>query len=155
MKETGKITVASYSQWRKVMTADYNKFHLIISDEHKKISKSEFVHNHKGEILFFYNYNPADVPVFQWNKSFDLDTIRENNRQYGILWSYDNNVNYIMKGSDCAGVPTFSHFTASHIATHHKDMTEFYPLTVSTVLKWYGWFLWRLNNSYLNVEKHN
>lgn len=39
IKKTGKITVASYMQWRKVMTADYNQFNLIISDDHKKMAK--------------------------------------------------------------------------------------------------------------------
>lgn len=149
IKKTGKVTVASYMQWRTVMTADYNNFNLVITDEHNKMSKGDFVHNHKGEPLFFYDYNPADVPVFQWTELFDLDKIRETNEQYGILWRYESHVNYSMKGTDCDGVPTFSHFTANHIADSFKDITIFEPLTVGMVLKWYGWFLWRLNNSCL------
>lgn len=153
IKKTGKITVASYMQWRKVMTADYSKFNLIISDDHMKMAKGDLVHNHKGEPLFFYDYNPADVPVFQWSILFDLDAITENNKQYGILWRYSNHVNYRMDGTDCGGVPTFSHFTADHIATFCRDVTAFEPLTVEMVSKWYGWFLWRLDNSYLETNK--
>ncbi len=152
IKKTGKVTVASYMQWRKVRTADYRNFNLIMTDEHKKMAKGDFVYNHKGEPLFFYDYNPADVPVFQWNKLFNLDVIRENNEQYGILWEYEGHVNYFMKGTDCSGVPSFSHFTADHIADHYKDLTAFEPLTVEMVSRWYGWFLWRLNNCSLNAE---
>lgn len=153
VKKTGKVTVASYMQWRKVMTANYNKFNLITSDDYKKMAKDDFVHNHKGELLFFYDYNPADVPIFQYSKLFDLDAIRKNNKQYGILWNYESDVNYIMKGADCNGVPTFSHYTIHYLANYVQDITDFEPLTVERVVKWYGWFLWQLENAYLNTKK--
>jgi hypothetical protein len=63
IKKTGKITVASYMQWRKVKTSDYNNFSLIIDDEYKSFPKDEYVYDHKGENLFWYNFkNPQDVP---------------------------------------------------------------------------------------------
>lgn len=117
------------------------------------LGKGELVHNHKGEPLFFYDYNPADVPVFQWSILFDLDAIIENNKQFGILWRDESHVNYRMDGTDCDGVPTFSHYTADSIAENCIDMTVFESLTVGMVVKWYGWFLWRLDNSCLNAEK--
>lgn len=129
------------------MTADYEKFILDTDKEYKKFPKDDFVYNHKGELLYFYTYNPADVPVFQWNPLFDFDAIRENNDSYGIIWNDTHgHTNYNMKGTDCDGVPTFSHNTADYIGTHYKDINEFEPLTVETVLKWYGWILWQLNN---------
>lgn len=155
IKKTGKITVASYMQWRKILTADYSKFQLEICNKHKQLDGNAFVFNHKGEQLFFYNYNPAEVPVFQYSKIFDLDAIREQHNQYGILWDSDINhhVGYNMKGTDCDGVPTFSHFTADYIATHYLNVNEFVPLTVDMVNTWYGWFLWQLNNSLLLVKE--
>ncbi len=152
--KTGKITVASYMQWRKVMTADYNKFNLIISDEHKVMSKSEYVYNHKGEQLYFRNYNPADVPIF--SAPFDLNDVREKHPQYGVRWEINNHINYTMIGTDCDGVPCFSHFTANYIADHYfKKINDFVPLTVEIVSYWYGWFLWQLNNSYISQVKQD
>ncbi len=143
-------------QWRKVATADYNKFTLIIDDEHKKFLKNDLVYNHKGELLYFYDYNPAEVPVFRYSKIesvFNLDSIHENNKQHGILWDRDGSVNYRMDGTDCSGVPTFSHFTKKNIDLHHhKNANKFKPLTVETVLYWYGWFLYNLRNSKLILK---
>lgn len=152
IKKTGKITVASYQEWRKVMTADYHTFKLIASNDHLKMVKGDFVYNHKGEQLFFFDYNPSEVPVFNYNKSdqfFDLESIRNSNKYYGIRWADNGHTNYSMRGSDCDGVPTFSFYTANHIATHCKNIQDFEPITVGMVLKWYGWFLWQLENVYL------
>src|SRR5690606_11615957 len=85
IKKTGKITVASYMQWRNLMTADYREFNLILSEEHKAFPKDEYVYNHKGEVLFFFDYNPLDVPVFQHTFLTDIKTIMENNKSYGII----------------------------------------------------------------------
>lgn len=149
-KKTGKVTVAGYMQWRKVMTADYDDFNLIIDNSHNTMGKSAFVYNHKGEQLFFYAYNPHDIPVFQWSVLFNLETIRCNNEQYGILWRDFSHINYSMRGTDCDGVPTFSHYTAGYVATHYyHDIEKFEPLTVGIVINWYGWLLWHLNNSNL------
>lgn len=149
IKKTNRISVSSYMQWRKVLTADYAKFNLIIDNEHLTFNKEEFVYDHKGKQLFFYSYNPQDVPVFQWSVMFSLDAITAVHKQYGILWRDTGHTNYSMKGTDCNGIPTFSHYTADYVATHSWDMTLFEPLTVGMVIKWYGWFLWQLNNSKL------
>src|SRR5688572_7137745 len=92
IKKTGKITVASYMQWRKVMTADYSKFNLVVDNEYKLMPKDEYVYDHNGELLYFFNYNPADVPVFQYNPLFDIEEIQLNHKNYGILWEPDNHI---------------------------------------------------------------
>lgn len=158
IKKTGKITVASYMQWRKVMTADYSKFNLVVDDEYKRFSKEDYVHDHEGNLLYFYTYNPADVPVFH-SASFDfvsLEEIQKNNKMYGINWGSSlpaNHIHYNMPGTDCDGVPTFSHGSADYLATHHKDVSPFEPLTVAMVNMWFGWFLYQLENSYLKIGK--
>lgn len=153
-KKLGKIIVASYLQWYKLTCADYNKFILIVNDDYKKFHKDEFVYNHKGELLYFFDYHPSNVPVFQWSKLFDLDEIRSNNKQYGILWDYNDKVNYTMKGTDCVGTPTFSYFTQEYVSEYYCNSVggfpemihDFNPLTVSTVIKWFGWFIYQLEN---------
>lgn len=65
--------------WNKVRCANYDKFNLIIDDEYNQLPKDEFVYNHNGELLYFFDYSPADVPIFQYSKMFDLDEIRANN----------------------------------------------------------------------------
>lgn len=157
VKKLDKIVVASYTQWRNVMTADYNKFNLVINDEYKKMPSREYVHNHKGELLYYFDYNPADVPIFDYSPVFDLDKIHRENKYYGILWSTGGHVNYHMPGADCDGVPSFTHWTEDRVT--QKDCWNYYggnsfaPLTVQTVTKWLGWFLWQLNNSYLKIGK--
>ena len=37
IKKTGKIVVASYMQWRKVKTADYSKFKLVVDTKSNTI----------------------------------------------------------------------------------------------------------------------
>lgn len=152
IKKTGKVTVASYMQWRKVKTADYNKFNLIVDDEYKKFPSDEFVYDHNGEQLFFFTYNPAEIPVFPYSVLMDLDVIREENVRYGIRWSPEGGVNYNARGMDCDGVPTFSHIDANH-ASDYQDIEQFEPLTVGMVVKWFGWFLFELENSSLQIGK--
>ena len=151
-KVKDKIVVASYMQWRRAMTADYNKFNLLVDASYRLIDPQDHVRNHKGELLYFFRYNPADVPVFQWNKFMDLERIRAEHKYYGILWNESNHVNYHMDGADCDGVPTFSHWTADYVADYWKDVISVHPLTVETVCKWFGWFLWQLNNSQLEFK---
>lgn len=157
IKKTGKITVASYMQWRKVLTADYNKFNLVIDDEYKKLPKDEYVYNHEGELLYFFTYNPADIPVFQCDLLFDLEQTRAKNKYFGILWEHGSHVCYNMPGTDCNGVPCFAHWDENRIT--QEDVWNFYgpdqfePLTVETVTKWFGWFLFQLQNSYLQIGK--
>ena len=164
VKKTGKVVVASYMQWRKVMTADYSKFNLTIDDEYKTMPSDEFVYNHKGELLFFFTYNPYDIPVYDSDaeRILDddwLDKIHASKQPYGIRWNINEqgHVNYNCKGMDCDGVPSFSHWYEDRIT--QKDTWEYYgpdqfePLTVKTVTKWFGWFLYQLNNSYLKIGK--
>lgn len=161
IKKTGQIVVASYPQWSKVMTADYTRFDLIINDEYKLMPDDEYVYNHKGELLYFLDYNPADVPVFQYSRFMQLDAIRLEHKQYGIRWDADKHVNYNMAGADCQGTPTFTHFTQEYVSEYFcnsvggypERIFDFNPLTVKTVRMWFGWFLWQLNNSILTIGK--
>lgn len=159
IKKTGKITVASYMQWRKVVTADYSKFKLLINDEHKKLAKDEYVHNHKGEQLFWYNHkNPDELPknyadIKSISKYFEIDEDYFSGEEYKLNEPLTKGFHWSVRGFDCDGVPTFSHYTTNYIATHYKDVTDFEPLTVEMVLRWYGWFLWQLDNSRLSIVK--
>ena len=153
VKKTGKIVVASYSQWRGVMTADYNKFNLIIDNEYQLLPKDEFVYNHKGELLFWFNINPADIPVFTYNRLMDSEKIRREYQWYGTLWEQGQHVNYMGPGLDCSGVPCFSHYNQERAADPYFNPNEFDPLIVKTVIHWHGWFLLQLNNSYLQIGK--
>jgi len=165
IKKTGKITVASYMEWNRLRCADYSKFILIVNDEYKKLPKSEFVYNHKGELLYFFDYNPADVPIYDSvvERIFDenwLDRVHANKKPFGIRWSDSTKASYRMDGADCVGTPTFSFFTQEYISDYFcssvggypERIFDFNPLTVGTVVKWLGWFLWQLQNSRLNVR---
>jgi hypothetical protein len=152
VKKLNRIVVASYSTWRNVMTADYNKFNLVLSDEHKALPPDEFVYNHKGELLFWFNINPADIPIFDYNRLLDFDAIRAKHKWYGTLWTEGQHVNYMGPGLDCSGVPCFSHYTQEQAADPYFNPNEFEPLKVKTVIHWYGWFLLHLNNSYLQKK---
>lgn len=164
VKKTGKIVVTSYMGWNKLRTADYNKFNLIISDEYKLLPKDEYVYNHEGKLLYFFTYNPADVPVYDSTaeRILDenwLDKLHDSKQPFGIKWDScpESHVNYSrMDGTDCVGVPTFSHWTEDYISQedtwNYYGHDKFEPLTVGTVVKWFGWFLWQLNNVYLKTK---
>lgn len=158
VKKTGKITVASYMGWRKVKCADYNKFELTIDNEYKDFANSEFVYNHKGELLYWFKLLPQDVYFFDSDSIVDLDEKMDfidtvHRTQTNIAWKYDRNDFYICRGLDVEGVPTFNHWTSDYVADYCKDVNDFEPLTVETVRKWFGWFLLQLNNSYLKIGK--
>lgn len=149
IKKTGKITVASYMQWRSIKTADYNEFKLIIEESYKMLNDDDFVYRHDGKQLFFYGYNPSEVPVISGEQAKDA------------LWKQGNNfiINRIdwwtfrMDGTDCDGVPTFSHYDADYIVSDDtRNYTLFEPITVKMVKMWFGWFLWQLDNSRLHVS---
>lgn len=165
-KKTGKILVASYMAWRKVMTADYNKFNLIINDEYKKFPKAEYVYRHDGELLYFLNYNPAEIAVYDSNAEriideYWLDKLHESKMPHGIRWGSEGHVSYSMPCTDCDGIPIFSHLTTDYVSDYYcnpvggypEKIFDFNPLTVETVIKWFGWFLYQLNNSYLKIGK--
>lgn len=159
IKKSGKIVVESYMQWRKLMTADYDKFNLTIGDEYKSLPPDEFVHNHKGELLFFYKYNPADIPVYDSEAQGIIDDdwlhkLHESYAPHGIRWkNSEGHVNYNVPGMDCDGVPVFSHCTQDYVAEYYKKVENFEPLTVKTVVHWFGWIIYQLNNSYLKIGK--
>lgn len=155
IKKTGKVCVASYMQWRKVKTADYNKFNLKISNDHREMPDDEFVYNHEGEQLFWYNHNnPESLP----KNHVDIQSIiaRSNcdPREFeGEEWKFTEpsgiGFHWSVDGFDCDGVPVFSHYSSDYLATHYSDMSKFEPLTVGMVKLWFGWFLLQLENSYL------
>lgn len=157
IKKTGKIAVASYTGWYRVMTSDYNKFNLIILDDYKKMPPDEYVYNHEGKQLYFFTYNPADVPVYN-SATMDLEALHASKEPYGIIWQgSDAHTSYHMDGTDCVGCPTFTHWDEDRIT--QEDTWKYYghekfePLTVGTVVMWFGWFLYQLNNSYLQIGK--
>lgn len=156
VKKTGKIVVASYSQWRRLMSTDYTEFKLIIDDEYKGLNSDEPVYDHKGERLFFWTYNPADIMVI--DSAVMLIDFNEADCNvnlppvpYGVRWSVNGHVNYNMPGADCEGVPAFAHYTAEY-AVRYNDVSVFEPLTVGAVTKWFGWLLWQLNNANLQFK---
>lgn len=162
IKKTGKITVASYMQWRSIKTADYNNFNLIIDESYKMFNDADFVFNHKGKQLFFYGYNPGTVPIIK-RVILDIEDIEKNPTPE---WKMGNNFilhnkglysddwfTFRMDGTDCDGVPTLNFYTADYIATHSSYIHLFEPLTVGIVKMWFGWFLWQLENSRLISTK--
>ena len=142
IKKTGKITVASYMQWRKVKTADYNKFVLIINNQYRSFPKDELVYDHNGENLFWRHFNPEEIPMLN-----DYALIDGERPTYPPMWRTSDGV-YAAKCLDCDGVPTFSHQKANSIYDF-KDMAYFEPLTVEIVTWWFGWFLYQLKNNEL------
>lgn len=143
--QKGKIIVASYAKWRSIKTADRNGIKLIINQDYKTYSKNQMVFNHKGENLFWRNYNPELIPTLNPHELMDGEQ-----PPYPKQWKTDYEM-YSAKGLDCDGVPTFSNWTANEII---KDQTvnqeEFTPLTVEIVNWWIGWFLYKLQNTQLN-----
>ncbi len=149
--------------WNRIMTADYNKFNLVVNDEYKQFPKDEFVYDHNGNLLFFFNYNPADIPVYNSDaeRIIDenwLDKIHASKKPHGIRWDKsEGHVSYNAPGMDCQGTPTFSHWNEDRITQedtwNYYGHDKFEPLTVETVVKWFGWFLFQLNNSYLQIGK--
>jgi hypothetical protein len=152
IKKTGKVTVASYQQWRSVKTADYNEFKLVIDESYKNLNDNDFVYDHKDKQLFFYGYKPTDIIVNPEIPN-DVGNVYLNFRKDNpyILLDRGGYKTYWCRGLDCEGVPTFSHYTADYIVSDHtRDYTAFEPLTVGMVKMWFGWFLWQLNNSRLH-----
>jgi hypothetical protein len=138
-------------QWRRIKAADYSKFNLVIDNCYKDMPKDAFVYNYQGEQLFFFTYHPNEIPIYTQTGILDID-LQPIPTPYAVKWISSNHMFYNCKGVDSDGVPTFSHFTANH-AVDYKDVTQFEPLTVETVVKWLGWFLYQLDNSYLKIGK--
>lgn len=159
IKKTGKLTVASYMQWRKVKTADYNKFNLIIDNEYKRMPDDDFVYNHEGEQLFWFNHrspeklpkNYADYESIFRNLNIPRDEFE--GEEWKLSEPLTQGFHYSVQGFDCDGVPVFSHNSADYIATHYKDLNQFEPLTVGLVKLWFGWFIYQLQNSDLKLTE--
>ena len=156
IKKTGKVAVASYMQWNKVRCANYSQFKLDVVPDYKLMDKDEFVYDHKGELLYHFNYNPWDVFVYNGScieDGFDWDYMRETYKDFSID-SGGEWISRYWRGTDCNGTPTFSHLTTDGIANaEYRNVTQFEPLTVGYVIDWLGWFLYQLENSKLKVVK--
>lgn len=145
VKKTGKIVVASYSQWRKIKTADYYDFELIINEDFKNFNDNELVHNHKGENLFWLHYNPEEIPTVN-----HLQVIYDEN-EYPKMWRTVYGM-YSCKGLDVDGVPTFTNLTLNELGKYKGSIIDYEPLTVKDVKYWFGWFIYNLDNAQLNFE---
>jgi hypothetical protein len=146
VRKTGKIVVASYAQWYRVKTADYNKFNLIIDDAYKTFAGDSNVFDHTGEHLFWRDFNPSDITIFDCG-ALSVNEMRAINPRYAIQWNSAGGISYSVLGLDCQGTPTFSHGTIENIMNGNADVRPYELLTVDMVRKWFGWFLYNLENS--------
>lgn len=151
-KKTGKVIVASYSSWRKIKTADCQKTLLTVKRDYANMKHDEFVHNHKGELLYFYRYNPNDIPLFDPNSIEDTNAIFAITKVRGLKNHLSEGYNYSGAGIDCDGIPTFSHFDADYLGTHKYEPFDFEVLTVGTVLLWYEWVINNLSRTTFITE---
>lgn len=162
IKKSGKIAVASYAQWRSIKTSDYNNFNLIIDERYKMLNDEDFVYNHLGQQLFFYDFKPDEIIVnpeipeldaFIPSQKSTEEYLNFRDKNPYILLDKGYYQTYWCRGLDCDGVPIFSHWDADYIVSDHtRDYTAFVPLTVGMVKMWFGWFLWQLDNSRLKVS---
>lgn len=159
VKKTGKIVVSTDSQWNKVRSADeiYGLDLILISDL-SKLDPNKRVYNHKGELLFWYNHkNPdslrmltiADIKQSMDENGFDSSVI--DGEEYKLK-SMEEKLHWSVKGFDCNGTPVFSHYTIDYIGQQNMEVKDFEILTVGTVLKWYGWFIYNLKNSKITYQ---
>lgn len=148
VKKTGKIVVAAYPQWRRILMADYAAFVLAINREYAGLPADEQVYNHAGQPLFWRDFDPEQIPVFEFNVLFDLAAINAAHPSYAIRWSPGGRINYSCSRLhlDADGVPAFSHYTIGHLAEQLAAFAEYEPLTVGIMVKWFGWFIYKLEN---------
>lgn len=163
IKKTGKITVASYVQWNKIRCGNYLEFILNVNNEYENFDKAEFVYNHKGELLYHFNYNPWEVfeshysciaPGFDWDymrKTYINFTLVNKDREGKEYKSYH------WRGADCMGTPCFTHYDEDRITSddtwNYYGHEAFEPVTVGYVIIWLGWFLYQLENSHLQISQ--
>lgn len=152
VKKTGKIVVASYQQWRNFKLADYKPLSLMVDVSYREMNHSEQVHNHKGELLYFYTYKPSEIAYINNDRLINYLIDEEVSEFDTLLHDIEMSQNrcivrsgwhtmFNCKGLDCDGVPTFSHLTQDEVASNYKNMDVFEPLTVATVIEWYAWIL--------------
>ena len=128
IKRTGKISVLSYSGWRKFYKMNFSEFEISL----QQFPHDEYVYNRKGEQLFFYSYKPSEIK----------QRINGDNTILNWFSVYNNSVYFGCRGLDCDGVPTFSHHNADRVAQNSfKWMAMYEPLTVKTVLMWLDWLM--------------
>lgn len=141
-------------RWRKVMTADYSEFELILDDSQKNFDPKERVYNHKGELLFWFKHNNPDaLPLNYPNKDL-VDFIYEEFEEWKLAKMNEPigiGFHYSVPGFDCDGVPAFSHYDQKR-CVDYGDVTQFEILTVEMVLVWYGYTLYRLKNANLKSK---
>ena len=164
-KKTGKIIVASYMAWRKVWTANYSfnetgdvpkiVSRLTIINEYKGVNPDDFVYNHKGEQLFWFNHEDPDALPKNYCtlktacEIFDIPYEEYEGEEWKVSEPLGSGFAPGVYGFDCDGVPDFSHNTAESVANCYSDMSIFEPLTVGMVVIWFGWLLMRLDNTEL------
>ncbi|GAA4393668.1 hypothetical protein [Hymenobacter koreensis] len=159
VKKTGKVVVASYSQWNRVRTSDYSAFCLTVDNEYASLPADEHVYNHEGKPLFWRDFNPADIPVLEHSRLVTDEAFqafrKENAGRYAVRWCGEERITYscCAWGLDCQGTPAFSHNTIDRVAEYYRNYKEWEPLTVGMVVKWFGWFLYQLQNSSLQVGR--
>ena len=116
VKKTGKIVVASYSQWRSIKSADQSgdRFKLIVDTGYRGFGPDERVFRHDGDDLFWIAGHPQNI----LNNTHSL--------------------------TDCDGVPAFSHKYPDELCKTKASLEPLVPLTVEMVRHWFGWFLYNL-----------
>jgi hypothetical protein len=150
----GKIVVASYPQWNRVRTADYSAFCLTVDNEYAGLPVDEHVYNHEGKPLFWKDFEPTDIPIYtpEEMRLFEIE-FADLRSHYGIRWESSGRISYNVRGLDCCGTPTFSHYPIDGLVDYVTDFTDYEPLTVGMVVKWFGWFLYQLENSNLQIGR--
>lgn len=140
MKKAGKIVVAAYTE-----------FALTIDREYAGLPLDELIYNHEGKPLFWRDFDPDEVPVFEFNVLFNLRRIRAKHENYTVRWFPGGRLCYPCSHLQlgCDGVPVFSHYTIDHVAEHLTNFAQYEPLTVGVVVRWFGWFLYPLENARL------
>lgn len=130
----------------------------MVNDDYKEMDKSKFVYNHEGKQLYHFGYNPWDVHEHYGSciaEGFNWDEMRKIHKDFIIVNSTYKS--YHIRGADCAGTPTFTHYDEDRITTddtwNYYGADSFEPVTVEYVITWLGWFLYQLENSHLKIGK--
>ena len=148
----GNVVVASYNKWTSVRRLNISRFKILFSSI-ENISDDLSVFDSKGNMLFFYDYSPFDVPVFDFRTVYKQNSLTTGNKNFGaILWEKGANPTYNIKGADCCGVPAFNHYTDFEIMKRGGTPDDLKPLTVKTVKVWVRFFLSHLKNAEIVLQ---
>lgn len=96
------------------------------------------------------DYNKFELLIDTEYQEFDKKEFVYDHEGKQLFYFTDQ---WIGHGVDCCDTPTFSHYTADYVAKHYEDMNELEPLTVETVVKWYGKFLLSLGKAVVKVKQ--